>query len=903
MSSINFDNPWLLFIALPIIILFTVPFALAIRKDNLSGHNIASGVIHIFMAIIIAFAAAGTSIVTTVTQTDVYVLADVSYSASLNLDTVDGYINKLSTNLPANSRMGVICFANGHKLVTRLGERFNTVSNSGVDATSTNIVDALAYTGSLFRDDVIKRIVLITDGKSTDGTDDDALKRQINSLAERNIHVDAIFIDNNMKGDVTEVQMSGVDFSSSVSLGRDERVTLTVQANCPEGETVDALITLYKDGEIYKETAHTLVKGENNVSFALDTTAAGAHDYRATIECEDDFNLYNNEISFTQSVSGKTNILLIASDDSSGYPADVARIEEIYADKIAAGNAELTSYINMTEIPITVEELSRYDEIILSDFDVSTVENSELFLKNLDTVVSLYGKSLITFGNTYIQGRSDDALDSLSNMLPVIYGKTADAPKLYTLLIDTSRSMEQLQKLENAKTAAKQIVNMLANGDRLNIIEFNGDAKPLLTGYDISNGREKPIETIEKLTIVQGTDMGAGLDLAHSEMKEGTYSEKRLILISDGLDMGGTDVRTKIKDMRADSIHTMVLDVGRGNSNDANANAAKQLLEDIARLGNNGEPFDISTSQNLKDVIENELSQDVSGYEGGASYITVNRRRDEVLSGISEADIIDSYVRGFIKSTAKPNANTVLNVSYEYKLPEGGEDDLSSVDVPLYAYWKYGNGRVASFTAPLTGSSIASVPNGLSTALFKNVLDTAIPAEKTDYPFLFNIEKGAGSATVSLTPSNLRSDGWSKFKITAPDGTVTEGDMSFGSLSYGYNFVTPSEGKYTVTVTYGYGDLYSVEATKYFNVSYSAEYDSFAVYDASALIKGVGANGKVSTDGNLKIENDDKEVGRYNLSLVLPLLIACVVLYAVDIAVRKLKWEDIKSLFGRGKKC
>ncbi|MGN0823618.1 MAG: VWA domain-containing protein [Candidatus Coproplasma sp.] len=897
MSSINLDNPWLLFIALPLIVLIAVPFALAIRKDNVNGHNIASNVIHIVMAIIIAFAAAGTSIVTTVTQTDVYVLADVSYSASLNLDTVDGYIDKLSTNLPSNSRMGVVCFANGQKLVTRLGERFETVQNSGVDATSTNIVDALSYTGSLFRDDVIKRIVLITDGKSTDGSDDDALKRQISSLAERNIHVDAIFIDNNMKGDTKEVQMSGAEFSASVSLGRDERATLSVQANCPDGETVDALITLYKDGEIYKETAHTLAKGENSIAFALDTSTAGAHDYTAKIECEGDFNLNNNEISFTQSVSGKTSILLISSN-----LADDTRIKEIYADKIAAGNAEVTSYINMTEIPMTVEELSKYDEIILSDFDVSTLESSELFLQNLDTVVSLYGKSLLTFGNTYIQGRSDSALDSLSDMLPVIYGKTADAPKLYTILIDTSRSMASLSKLENAKTAAKEIVNMLSNGDRLNIIEFNGEANPVLTGYDLSNGREKPIEKIDELTVVQGTVMGAGLELAHNEMKEGIYSEKRLILISDGLDMGGTDVRTKIKAMRADSINTLVLDAGRGANTDATATKAKQLLIDIAQLGNNGEPFDISSSANLKDVIENELADDVSGYTGSASYITINRRRDEVLSGIAEADINESYVRGYIKSTAKPNANTVLNVSYEYRLPGGGEDDSSSVDVPLYAYWKYGNGRAASFTASLTGSWIASVPKELSTALFNNVLETAIPAEKTDYPFLFDIEKGAGSATVSLTPSNLRSDGWAKYKITAPDGTVTEGDMSFGSLSYGYNFVTPSEGKYTVEVTYGYGELYSTQATKYFNVSYSAEYDSFALYDASALIKGVGANGKVSTDGNLKIENDDKEVGRYNLSLVMPLLIACVVLYAVDIAVRKLKWEDIKSLFGRGKK-
>ena len=63
----------------------------------------------------------------------------------------------------------------------------------------------------------------------------------------------------------------------------------------------------------------------------------------------------------------------------------------------------------------------------------------------------------------------------------------------------------------------------------------------------------------------------------------------------------------------------------------------------------------------------------------------------------------------------------------------------------------------------------------------------------------------------------------------------------------------------------------------------------------------IGANGNVYRS-SFKIVNDESEVGLYNVSLNLPLLIVCVVLFAVDIAVRKLKWEDIKSLFKRQKK-
>ena len=211
MSSINFDNPYLLFLAIPIAALFIIPFAIAIRKYNLNGHNVASGVIHIVMALIIAFVAAGTSIVTTVTETNVYVVADVSYSANRNLETIDRYISDLGGSLPRNSKMGVVTFGKNYQLLTPLGGKTQSVKNSLVDDSATDIISALKYTGELFREDVIKRIVLITDGKQTAETDSNALKRQVDALAERNIHVDAIYLDDNIKDNAREVQISAVE--------------------------------------------------------------------------------------------------------------------------------------------------------------------------------------------------------------------------------------------------------------------------------------------------------------------------------------------------------------------------------------------------------------------------------------------------------------------------------------------------------------------------------------------------------------------------------------------------------------------------------------------------------------------------------------------------------------------
>ena len=91
MSSISFANVYLLFLAIPLVALFIVPFALAIRRDNVNGHNVASLVLHLFMAVVIAFAATSPTVTTILTETHVYVVADVSYSAKNNLDTIDEY--------------------------------------------------------------------------------------------------------------------------------------------------------------------------------------------------------------------------------------------------------------------------------------------------------------------------------------------------------------------------------------------------------------------------------------------------------------------------------------------------------------------------------------------------------------------------------------------------------------------------------------------------------------------------------------------------------------------------------------------------------------------------------------------------------------------------------------------
>ena len=922
MSSINLDNPWLLFIALPLVALFVIPFAIAIRKDNINGHNIASGVIHVIMALIIAFVAAGTSIVTTVTQTDVYVLADVSYSASKNLDTVDGYVRELSHHLPDNSRMGVICFGKDTEIVTHLGSRFSTVKNSSVDDSATDIVGALDFAESLFRENVIKRIVLITDGKQTNESDANALKRKVDALTENNIHVDAIYLNDNIKADAREVQISGVQYTQTVCTGRGKSAELAVNCSCPETQYVNGALEAYEveaNFTVYKNGADTpvaviparLTRGTNRVNINLDTEEAGTYEYRVVVAAEEDENRLNNEITFSQTVTDNFKVLLITNSTADRdavtavYSAAYGENEYDESGNLVKG-VKSFSYVGDREIPYTVEELCLYDEIVLYNVNATQIQNSRSFLTSLDTAVSLFGKSLVTLGNTYIQMYPAGDLKTLSDMLPVVYGKSDADPKLYTLMVDTSRSMERYDKLSHAKEAATQLVSSLSDSDMVALIEFNGDSYIRYNPVPVSASRSNVIEYIQGFGVNQGTVIGSAFDAAYTFMQSGQYSEKRCVLFTDGVDFADTNLtalKKTVEDMLKDDIATSVFDVGRweedGGGNLTLNNVRKAALQEIGDVIGKGGYYDISNDANLQDVVLNKLPE--SDKKGGQSFITVKRRGDEVLAGISNgtggANLLDrNTVLGFHYSQLKSSATNVLTVK-DYV----NQNSNRNKDIPLYSYWNYGNGRVACYTSEIYGNWAGGINSEVRQTLFANVLKTNMPEEKSEYPFVLDITEEEGYANIVLTPARVNADVKTAVQIQTPDGGTVNGSMAFGSSSFDYTFVTSETGTYKISISYEYGGRTFV-AERTLSMAYSAEYDSFAMYDPSVLHKAISSGGIVSEDGKLEIVNDEKEVGLYNLSLNIPLLIICVVLYAVDIAVRKLKWEDIKSLFNMGKR-
>ena len=99
--------------------------------------------------------------------------------------------------------------------------------------------------------------------------------------------------------------------------------------------------------------------------------------------------------------------------------------------------------------------------------------------------------------------------------------------------------------------------------------------------------------------------------------------------------------------------------------------------------------------------------------------------------------------------------------------------------------------------------------------------------------------------------------------------------------------------------TYG---THSFTSDTYFTRNYTEEYDSFAAYDIVSIYDFMRGEGGIYKDGKINLENSKNEIDTYEVSFRIPLLIAAVGLFVVDVIVRKFSLKDIKGLFAKNQR-
>ena len=865
MNNINFDNPWLLLLVIPFLLICCIPFIIAVKKENKSVNNVVSFVIHILISIVLTLAIAKTTYELVITETNIYVLADVSYSSNNNLDLIDEYIEDLQENAPKNSKFGVVCFARDYELLVEVGEEMKSVKEHSLDASATNIASALEYTGTLFKNNVIKRIVIISDGKETKSSN---VVSVIHNLSSENVYVDAIYLDNNIKSNINEIQINQVDYVEATYLNYEENAYAMIQSNT----AVKGFVRLYCDGTLYNEKAVSFYKGYNTVSLPLKTDVAGIHKYRLEVSSDLDTSSFNNTYYFNQNIAEKVKMMFI-----SGSNDDKVQAEILYSDR-----ADIDFYVNEPNVPFTVEELCKYDEFVLSNIDVRTLNNYQQFVSSLDVLVSEFGKSLITLGNTYIQNNyEDETLMSLSNMLPVKYGNNEQDEKLVTLVLDISRSMEQIDKLKIAKEVLCSIVDNLEDNVMVMVVAFFGEVGTVFSPISASE-REIIKEKVRSLEAFQGTFMGSALEYTYSFISSLPYTKNEVILISDGLPYGEQeDLATRsVQKLAAINAVLSTIQVVTDTA------SSVSFMRNLAKIGKGYYYFirDIKQVESLiLDQVLNSLTDVV--LEDSESPVSILLSKNDLVSGVESLP----NVKGLYNNSAKTSTDVILSATYK-------DINEHEYTIPLYSTWKYGNGNVSSFASTISGDWISYWTDGSSMSVLRNILETNVPSKRIDTPFIMEYDYNGVTANITIKAPSLNRESVLMVNIVCPDGSIINKEMVFDSEVYRTEIDVNQTGQYEINLEYNLGEL-SYNASYSLGIAYLPEYDSFQLFEASNLFYMVTSNGQISLDGKLTLENTNSNIQKYIFDFTTVFMVIIVVLFTIDIMVRKLRLQDIKSLF------
>ena len=881
MRNISFDNPYWLLIAIPLLAAIVVPYFLSVNKDNKSKGWIASLVIHVVIVLSVALAAAGMVHTTVMTRTKVYVVADVSYSSNRNLDEIDEYIKKVEKALPSNSRLGIVCFGNDSVILTSSGTAVKSVKEAVVDDSGTNIAGALDFTATLFSENEIKRIVLITDGFDTTAGGNTAAA--VERLRAKGIQLDAIYLDNNLREGEAEIQISGVDYTKATYLDYETNLSVLVESNLENKAILDLFIKDEDSGEYNKidTTVAEIQVGMNIVSFKMPTSESGVFDYKVELSAPNDTSDYNNAYYLTQTVAGQRNVLLIT-----GSADDEAELEALYGDSASITTYRLT--MGNKRVPYTVEDLVNYDEIILSNItdsgiDIGDIENVNAFIDSVDVVVSQYGKSLITIGNLCKTSEDNYVFERLEELLPVRFGNANKDSKLYTIVLDISRSMDDTSQLIIAKDAAIKLLSILNDDDYIALVTLAGEARIEQAYARLGDVRQELYEKIQAFTPVQGTFIGEALNMAYEHIATRDFEEKQVMLISDGLTFtfeneNAADIAKK---MREDGIVLSTVNVVNGDGT---------YLENLAAAGG-GNYYHVKDQEGVAELVFVAIAGDViETVVERETPVYIKNHRDDAVEGIIKLP----NIYGYINSKAKLDATMVLAVDYV-------KNSQKTVQVPLYSYRDHGNGRVATFTSSLSGEWMKDWDEDVRRDFFVNVLVTNTPAEHVDYPFTMTVDVNGSESTLSITPSSLNPRATASVRIVCPDGSVIEKKLAFDLNKYYTVFDSSEMGRYHVEITYTYG-THSFTSSTYYTVPYGEEYNAFAAYDIVKIYDFMRGIGQISTDGKLNLQNDKSKIDTYEMSFRAPLMILAVVLFVCDVVIRKFKWKDIVGLFRKTEK-
>src|SRR5271165_4844957 len=152
------------------------------------------------------------------------------------------------------------------------------------------------------------------------------------------------------------------------------------------------------------------------------------------------------------------------------------------------------------------------------------------------------------------------------------------------LVLDTSGSMNENGKIQNAREGAKQLVNLLSDNDRLSLLPFNSKITWASQNLQIKTGRDELSKTLDSLFAQGGTALYDAIDTAYQYLLSQNHEGEADSILSVVVLTDGEDTESKMRlnelmerihfDGETHKIHVFTIAYGR--------DAKKDILGQIA---------------------------------------------------------------------------------------------------------------------------------------------------------------------------------------------------------------------------------------------------------------------------------------------------------------------------------
>lgn len=914
---IIFSHPWFLFLLIPAIALTFIPYFRITKKYRRTRNRVTSLVLHMCIMVFAVCLVSGLAFAYQVpnTSNEIILLVDMSKTEEQSEDTRNEFIQTvLYSSLGDNYKVGVVTFGFDQVYAVPLTYNIDSVYNGYLaselpDASATNIADALTYTADLFTNPESAKIVLITDGKETDKS---ALA-VIRSVSAKGIRVDTANINSTYGlGDVQVIGMELPDYH--VNANEECTVTVAIQSKAE----VYSEIELYDNGTLMGTWGQFLPEGVLSLTIPHTFNMDGLHELFVDVKVDGDILNENNGYFSYMYLEVFNKILVLEREDGeSDFIKNLLTDKDLY-------NLDVKNISSSANIPKTLDDLRQYDQIILNN--IAEKEMPVGFGDLLYTYVYEYGGGVFTVGgddenseaNAYSNSSEKAVYGSkYQQMLPVqLINYTP--PVGVVVLLDRSTSMawtyDGREKMEWAKDGTAACLNALTERDYFGLIMFSWELEIVLEPTPRTQ-EAKILAAIDSCNwIVDGTSYPAAIERAGIMLRSmDQVDKKHIILVTDG-EVPDDEVETYeklIKDLYESSGITFSV-VGLGMEPEYEVK-----MERAAELGH-GRSHNVTNLNNLvremredlnapeiKDLVEEEFSPMIAN---PTSPLVQDLERD-TESG--NRDKLAVTLDGFYGTKVKSSADLVLVGDYK---------------VPIYAQWKFGKGMVGSFMCDLSGKRSSRWINDTSGQEFvKKAVANLMPVQNIRPNDIAVTLKGDNYINQMSVVSELKEGEYLDGAIieytdegekSVPLGEITKSE----NLSELDNYVTAAlnaDNNYTrATFVIKKGGVYKIVINKrdaggniigtrevYRVFSYSKEYDSFNVpadEELAAHLKEIASrgNGSLIEDLDSPMEIFKDFVTKFDrvFDPRLILAITSIVLFILDIAVRKFKFKWIHEL-------